>query len=648
MSYLEFNKQQLINLEYSLSKEVLRSNRAGSFASSTIINCNTRKYHGLLICPLEQLDGESHVLLSTLHETVIQHDTEFHLGINRYPDKYHPLGHKYVREFNTEPIPAIIYRVGGVVLKREILLAEEEDRILMKYTLLEAHSPTKLKFQPFLAFRQVHKLSKANMDVNTKFEPVKNGIKCKMYQGYPNLFMQFSRKVEYVHAPDWYYNIEYLEEKKRGYDHTEDLFVPGFFELSIKKGESIIFSAGTTETPTHTLKRKFTAQLKKRIPRNNFDSCLKNSAQQFFVKKGKRTEVIAGFPWFGRWARDTFIALPGLTLSMNDIKTYQAVLDTMSSDLHGSLFNNMGKQLSKDLDSVDAPLWFFWAVQKYTAHTKQPQKAWKNWGAKMKKILKAYKNGRVHNIKMHNNGLVFSGEKGHALTWMDAIVQQKPVTPRIGYNVEVNALWYNALQFSLELAEAAKDTKFIEEWQSVPAQTKASFHELFWNKKHNFLTDTVNADLPQDKAVRPNQIFAASMPYSMLNLEQMKAIVDVVKRELLTPRGLRSLSPKNQAYHGVCVGNVQERDTAYHQGTAWVWLLGAYAEAYLRVYEKSGLHHIEKIYNNFEPEIWNHGIGSISEIYDGNPPHEARGAISQAWSVAEILRIKQMIDGFGG
>ncbi|MGC9343965.1 MAG: glycogen debranching enzyme N-terminal domain-containing protein, partial [Bacteroidales bacterium] len=258
MGYLQFDKSQLINLEYSLSKEILRSNRAGSYASTTIIGCNTRKYHGLLAAPLKDGSDDRFLLLSTLDATVIQHEQEFNLGIHKYQgDLYVPRGHKYVRDYEVGKVGETIYRVGGVVLKRESLLVEKQEQILIKFTLLEAHSPTTLKLKPFLAYRSIHALSKANSFVNTKFRNVDNGISIRLYEGMPSLFMQCSKKVEYVHQPDWYYNIEYLEEQKRGYDYKEDLFVPGYFEFGIRKGESVIFSASTKRVSSAGLKRKY-------------------------------------------------------------------------------------------------------------------------------------------------------------------------------------------------------------------------------------------------------------------------------------------------------------------------------------------------------------------------------------------------------
>jgi len=646
MSYLRFDKSRLINLEYSLGKEILRTNRAGSYASMTIIGCNTRKYHGLLVCPVDQLDGERHVLLSSLDETVIQHGKEFNIGIHKYEgDNYQPKGHKYVRDFEAETIPVTIIRVGGVVLRKERLLVENDEQILIKYTLLEAHSPTILRFKPFLAFRNIHALSKFNLTANIKSEFVPNGIKSKLYNGYPYLHMQFSKSVDFIPVPDWYYNIEYLEEQKRGYDYKEDLFVPGYFELPIKKGESVVFSGSTKEVYPNSITRRFTAELKKRIPRDDFKNCLINSARQFIVRKKGETRIIAGFPWFDCWGRDTFISLPGLTLSIDDPKTFLQVTDTEVKKLKEGLFPNMGSGEDAGYNSVDAPLWFFWAIQQYVDYAGSEMSVWKKYSGHMKAILAAYRNGASFNIRMQENGLIWAGEEGKALTWMDAVVDGYPVTQRKGFAVEINALWYNAVKFALELAEKAGDNKFVMELVNMPEKIKESFNILFCDSDKTYLADYVDGDY-KDWSVRPNQIFAVSLKYSPLDNDKKKQVLDTVRKELLTPRGLRTLSPKNPDYKAVYEGNQEQRDKAYHQGTVWPWLLGHYCEGYLKLHKKSGIGFVRQLVEGFEEVMSEHGIGSISEIYDGNPPHLPGGAISQAWSVAEILRILSMLDKY--
>ncbi len=647
MSYIKFDKTQLINLEYSLKREILRSNRAGSYAFTTLIGCNTRKYHGLLVCPIENLDGGTHVLLSSLDETIIQHNSFFNLGFHRYKDGYYdPKGHKYIRDFSIEPNLSFTYRVGGVVLKKEFVLISHEPRLMIRYTLLDAHSPTKIRFKPFLAFRNIHSLSKANLDVNRKYIPVENGIKVKLYNGYPWLFLQFSKKIEYVHVPDWYYNIEYIEERDRGYDYLEDLFVPGYFELPIRKGETVVFTAGLEQATTRSLNRQFDKELKSRIERNSFENCLINAAQQFFVYKKTGTEIIAGFPWFGTWGRDTFIALPGLTIPQNKLDTFRDVLNTMIRRMKGPFFPNVGSGENAIYNSVDAPLWFIWALQQYCEFTRCYKKAWKEYGKVIKRILTHFREGTDFNIKMHDNGLLWQGVPGMALTWMDSIVDGKPVTPRIGFAVEINALWYNAIMYSLTLAKIATDRNFILDWIDVPKKIRDSFLTFFYDPQKRYLADVVTYE-EKDWSVRPNQVFATSLPYSPIEDENIKrSILDIVQRELLTPKGLRTLSPNHPEYKGRYFGNQQQRDLAYHQGTVWPWLLGAFAEGMFRIHGKSALPLIEKIYQGFEEDMIVHGIGTISEIYDGDPPHNPNGAVSQAWSVAELLRIKLMIDQF--
>jgi predicted glycogen debranching enzyme len=644
MSYLKFEKSELINLEYSLSREVIRSNRAGSYASTTIIGCNTRKYHGLLVSPLEEMDGEHHVLLSNLDATVIQHEKEFNLGIHKYEgDNYVPKGHKYVRDFDATKGSYLIYRVGGVVLSREMLLVSREEQVMIRYTLLDAHSKTWLRLKPFLAFRNYHALSKSNLYANTKYTKVENGIRSKLYEGYPGLYMQCSKSVDFVPVPDWYFNIEYMEEQKRGYDFKEDLYVPGYFEMPIKKGESVIFSASTSRVKPAGLKRKFTVELNARIPKDSYKHCLLNAAQQFVVRKKNSTEIKAGFPWFGTWGRDTFMALPGLTLTTGDLDTAFEVIDSMVIRMKNGLFPNTVIKGKPAFNSVDAPLWFIWALQQLEVYAPDAD-LWKKYGKVIRSILEAYRDGTTGIVTLMENGLLYAAEEGKALTWMDAVVDGIPVTQRPGSPVEVNALWYNAVCQALEWSESI-DKKFYNAWSHLPDQMTGSFLENFWDEEKGYLADYVNGSF-RDMSVRPSQVIAVSVRHSPLSPEMKKSILDVIESELLTPRGLRSLSPKNELYKGVYEGNQEKRDRAYHQGTVWPWLLEHFAKGYLRVHKKSGQTVIKRIYDGFEEDLAIRGLGSISEIYDGNPPHLPRGSISQATGVAALLRIGEMIEGF--
>jgi len=643
MSYIKFDKAQVVNLEYSLGREMIRTNRAGSYSSTTLVGCNTRKYHGLLVCPVDELGGERFVLLSSLDVTVVNKDKSFNIGIRKYKgDYFSPKGHKYVEDYDTDDIPARIYRVGNVILKQERLLVHYEEQLLIRYTILDATEPMKLQFRPFLAFRNIHQLTHANLSANTKVDFIENGIRSKMYEGFPFLNMQFSTEVEFIPVPDWYLGVEYIEEQKRGYDYSEDLFTPGFFELKAKKGDIIVFSASTKEENTSGLEQKFIKNGSGKIPRDSFINCLRNAAQQFVEKRGGKTLIIAGYPWFGAWGRDTFIALPGLALARHRLVLYREVLDTQVNKMKDGLFPNMGSASDPAFNSVDAPLWFFWAVQQYTEHGGTD--GWERYGAAARSVLNAFKNGTAFNIHMRDNGLIYADAPGKALTWMDAVVNGVPVTPRRGYDVEINALWYNAVCFSLEMAKLENDKKFIKEYEKLPELIKKSFLELFWEEKLGYLADYVNDSEGKNTFVRPNMVIAVSLPYSMLSKEQMKKVLDVTDRDLVTVRGLRTLSPRNKLYQGVCEGNQEERDNAYHQGTVWPWLYGPFCEGWLKVYGQQGVQKVKKLIYGLEAVMSEHGISTISEIYDGDPPHLPRGCISQAWSVGEVLRIIDLLD----
>lgn len=636
MSYIHFDKTQLINLNYSLEREIIRTNRGGCYTSTTIIGCNTRKYHGLLVAPQPQIDEQLHVMLSTVHETVIQHGASFNLGISKFPGNYSPRGHKYLEDFDSEPIPKLTYRVGGVLLQKELILDTNRDRVMIRYTLLDAHSPTKIQIKPFLAFRGYHHLMKANDQINKDFEVVPNGAKFQLYPQYTPLYLQLSKTNEFHSKPEWYFNFEYIMERERGYEYQEDLFLPGYFEFDIAKGESVIFSAGLVEADPSTRQRAFEKEIARRVPRNNFENCLINSAGQFIQKRDGKTHVIAGYPWFGWWGRDTFVASPGLVLTQGNKETFLDIMDTMVADLHGPLFPNVGSGVMRNLASMDAPLWFFWSLQQYILFTGDEKTIKSKYLGKMKGIIDGFRKGTDYNIHMLDNDLISGGEEGFALTWMDAVNSDGPVTPRIGSPVEINALWYNALCFYHELTGD-------EEVKAIAGRVKTSFNETFWDENRGYLADYVNGTY-KDWSIRPNMIFATSLPYSPLEESQMDAVLEIVKSKLLTGRGLRSLAPDDPAYKGYYHGNQFSRDQAYHNGTVWAWLLGHFVDGYLRLHGKSGKHFVEKIIKGFDGVMTQYGVGTIAEIYDGDPPHRPKGSISQAWSVGELLRIMNLVN----
>ena len=644
MSYLKFEKALMTNLQESLPKEVLRTNRSGAYSFSTIVDCNIRKYHGLLVVPVPELDDENHVLLSSLDCTVIQHGAEFNLGLHKYQgNNFSPKGHKYIREFNCDKVPTTIYRVGGVILKKELVFQIYEDRLLIRYTLLDAHSETTLRLRPFLAFRSVRQFTHENSTASREYHLVDNGIKTCMYAGYPDLYMQLSKENKFVFQPDWYRGVEYPKEQERGYASNEDLYVPGYFEMQIKKGESIVFVASTSETDTNDLESRFDHEVDIRIPRDNFFRCLVNAAHQFHLRtKNDERYILAGYPWFKCRARDTFIALPGLTLSIQEQHYFELVMDTAEKELRDFM---KGKPQGRiyEMEKPDVPLWCIWAIQQYAKETSKAQ-CQKKYGKLVQDILTYLIKQKHPNLTIKENGLVYSDGRNEAVTWMNSTVNGRPVIPRTGFIVEFNALWYNALCFGASLAADAGNSKWAAELEKRAGQVKTSFVSTFLNE-YGYLFDYVDGNM-MDWSVRPNMIFAVAFDYSPLSQDQKKSVLDVCTRELLTPKGLRSLSPKSGGYNPIYVGPQSQRDYAYHQGTAWPWLGGFYMEACLKLYKRTRLSFIERQMVGYEDEMSYHALGTISELFDGNPPFHGRGASSFAMNVGEILRTLEIMEKY--
>ena len=645
MSYLRFEKALMTNLQESLPKELLRTNRSGAYSCSTIVDCNTRKYHGLLVVPVPELDDENHVLLSSLDVTVIQHGAEFNLGLHKYQgNNYSPKGHKYIREFDCDKVPTTLYRVGGVILKKEVVFQHYEDRILIRYTLVDAHSATTLRFRPFLAFRSVRQFTFENGVACREYQTVDNGIKTRMYAGYPELYMQFSRKNEFVFQPDWYRGVEYPKEQERGYACNEDLYVPGYFEMPIKKGESIVFAASTSEIKTRQLKALFDDEVAQRNPRDNFFHCLVNAAHQFHRReKNDDRYILAGYPWFKCRARDTFIALPGLTLSIEEDDYFHLVMSTAERALRLFMEGKPQTTYMAEIEQPDVPLWCIWTLQQYAKEA--GNEACLQRYVKLLIDLMDFIIANKHpNLKLKENGLVYAEGREKPCTWMNSMANGRPVVPRTGYIVEFNALWYNALCFCGMMAEADGAHDKAEELKARAELAQKSFISTFLNE-YGYLYDYVDNGYV-DWSVRPNMIFPVAFDYSPLTQEQKKNILDMCTRELLTPKGLRSLSPKSGGYNPIYVGPQVQRDYAYHQGTAWPWLGGFYVEASLKLYKRTRLSFLERQMVGYEDEMLSNCLGTISELYDGNPPFQGRGAISFAMNVAEILRALEMLEKY--
>ena len=645
MGYIRFEKSLMTNLEETLPKELLRTNRSGAYACSSILDCNTRKYHGLLVLPIPEIDDDNHVLLSALDVSVVQHGAVFNLGVHKYRgNTYSPNGHKYIREFNCDKVPTTLYRVGGVLLKKEVVFQHFEDRILIRYTLEDAHSATTLRFKPFLAFRSVREFTHENTVASREYHEVENGIKTCMYAGYPDLFMQFSKKNTFVFEPNWYRGLEYPKEQERGYDANEDLYVPGYFEMNIKKGESIVFSASIKEFTTKGLCQLFEDEVNERSPRDNFFHCLVNAAHQFHISEGNGDEyILAGYPWFKCRARDTFVALPGLTLAIEEESYFEAVMRTAERGLREFMDDKPLTVNIAEIEQPDVLLWAVWAIQQYGRETGK-ERCIEKYGQLVKDIIIYIRSNKHPNLILDDNGLIRTNGKDKAVTWMNSTINGKPAVPRSGYIVEFNALWYNALKFAATIATDMGEPHETENLEEMAERCKKAFVDTFLNE-YGYLYDFVNGNMV-DWSVRPNMIFAVALDYSPLELNQKKSVLDVCTRELLTPKGLRTLSPKSGGYNPMYVGSQIQRDYAYHQGTAWPWLGGFYMEACLKLYKRTRLSFIERQMVGYEDEMFYHCLGTIPELFDGNPPFHGRGAISFAMNVGEILRTLELLEKY--
>jgi predicted glycogen debranching enzyme len=643
MSYVNFSPSKLTNLEFTTKREIVRTNHAGSYISTTLNGCNTRKYHGLLVCPINSLGGGKHVLLSALDESIKVKGAIFNLAVRRFEGGYiEPRGNKYLQKFDYEKIPRFTFQIGEITLTKERLLVEKEQQLLVKYTLEESPVPVILRFRPFLAFRNIHDLCKSNMYIQTRFNEENNGISLRLYDGFPRLFMQFSSKPEFLSSPDWHYNIEYIKEKNRGYPCLEDLYTPGVFEVVLKKSESLIFSAATFPGNPVTFKQRYSREVSKRVNRDSFIGCLKNSANQFIqFKDDVAVDIIAGYPWYNSISRETFISLSGLRVAQSERRLALEVLSTYLPYLKNGLFPNSISDNFPVYHSADASLWFIWAMQNMKTHGSRFKEFGPPFYQAIKEILWNYRKGTPL-VTMLEDGLLFAAEQGIALTWMDSYSYGQPNVPRYGKPVEINALWYNAVCFGIESAKNEKDTDFLEEWKYLPEKIAESFIKAFWNDGKGYLADVENG-LFTDWSVRPNMVIATAMPYTPLSREQREKTIEVVRHHLLTPRGLRSLSPEDPAYRGSVDGSPDQREEATHKGAAFPWLIQFFAKTWLSLYGKTGIPFLKKLIHGFESEMSDNCIGTVSEMYDGSSPHPGKGAISQAWNVAALLYTMQLI-----
>ena len=642
MSFLKFNKTELVNLSYSLKKEILGANKTGAYFNTTIVNCNTRRYHALLAVTLDRFGGDRYVLLSDIDESLVISGKQFNLGIHCYGDIYEPRGHKYVIDFDAVPVPQITYSIGEVKFRKSFMLVPDKNQILIKYEVLESKSSVGLKLKPFLAFRNAHSLTHRNDAADLSYSAVANGISCCMYSGFPSLNIQLSRrKHTFSYAPDWYMNVTYSDEYRRGFDCREDLFVPGTFELTLKPGESVVLSASLEEENASGLSAGFNRLLGEKWIVENYRDQLSICADRLITNHNGRLKVCAGLSWMGTGLlRETLQSVTGLALyGLKDTGQFEGVLDNLIEDNQERFFRRTTQ--------VEAPLRLACVLQHYISFGADPKRIWAKYGETVRKVIESYMPGVRREVAMHPNGMLWAQMDGVALSWMNAYVDGRPVTERAGYQVETNALWYNAICFAVDMEKrfGRKNGEFISFWSGIAALIKANYRKMFWNDSIGCLADYVGVN-GQNLEIRPNQLYAIWVDNSPLDEELYSSIIRVVDNELVTSRGIRTLSPRDPKYRGVYEGSQVERDLAYHQGSTRIFLLDVYIGSCFKMNGASFLRRAEWLIKGFYEDLNRHGVGCFSELYDGDPPHEAHGAISSARSTSALLNIENMMDKY--
>lgn len=636
---------EIIDMSNSSKIEWLETNGLGGYASSTILGLNTRRYHGLLVSSLNP-PVEREVIVSKLDETIIIDNKTFELSVNQYPGAVHPQGYNYLDEFRKNLFPEFIYSFNQVKIKKTVAAINGRNTTVIIYDILEAVDKFEIRLTPFIAMRNFHSLRKADSNLHAEYSFQKGLLKFKFNDKPTTLFASINVG-EFISQQDWYYNFEYLEEMERGLDFREDLFKPGYFTLKVNKGDQLIVTLSTNQINREGVEL-YESELNRRENLvkdiNLKDDVLKHlilAADQFIVKrKAAGQTIIAGYHWFSDWGRDTMISLPGLTISTERYNDAQHILETFASVIDkGMIPNNFPDNGAlPEYNTVDATLWFVIAIRRFLDETNDFYFVRETIYPQIKKLIEWHEKGTRYNIHEDYDGLLYAGEPGMQLTWMDAKIGNWVITPRQGKAVEINALWYNLLKIAHDLAKNFNDKDCEIYYKAKAAKVLKNFKETFWYNEGGYLYDFVDGD-NRDTSFRPNQLYALSLPYKLLNTDQAKIIVDKVYEKLYTPFGIRSLSPDDKNYNPIYTGDQYSRDAAYHQGTVWSFLLGTFADAIEFAYPEEKNARIKKIIEEFIPHLSLAGIGTVSEIFDGESPNYPKGCIAQAWSVAEFLRI---------
>lgn len=635
--------------EGSFSREWLETNGIGGYASATVACANTRRYHGLLVAATRPPLGRV-VMLSKFEETLIVGGVRFELSSNQYPGTIHPDGYKYLTRFRLDPFPVWTFEVAGIEIERLLFMPHGENTTVVQWKIKDDLSvriarPT-LEVKPLLAFRDHHHLRHEDGEFDGSYHADDGVVSIRPYPEMSPLYLTHSA-MTLDDQGHWYRDLEYAIERERGFDFQEDLFQP--FSLTFDLATTATIIASTEPRTAGDATKLEKSEIKRRaelVVRAETDDeslwPLVLAADQFIVARGTGKTVIAGYHWFSDWGRDTMIALPGLTLATNRPDIAKSILAEFSSYISEGMLPNRFPDVGEtpDYNTVDATLWYFEAIRAFVGKTNDLQFVRETLYEKLVDIVNWHVRGTRYGIKVDGDGLLHAGQPGVQLTWMDAKVGDWVVTPRTGKPVEIQALWYNSLCVLADLAREFDDSKRQNIYHSMAAKAKASFRRTFWNAKDACLYDVVDGDL-KDSSIRPNQIFAVSLAHTMLDTAPARKVVDKVEAELLTPFGLRSLSPRDPSYAPIYKGSPLERDAAYHQGTVWAWLIGPFIDAYRRTHSKDAMaeRRIVEMTSGLQTHLSGAMVGQISEIFDGDAPHNPRGAAAQAWSVAELLRV---------
>lgn len=647
---IEFNRDVCGNLEDALSREWMETNGIGGFASSTIPGVNTRRYHGLLTAALNPPVGR-HVLLSKLEETVFLDGAKYDLSANIYPGSVYPEGYEHLKAFRLDPFPIFTYDVAGLEIEKRVFMVHGENTTVVEYEVIGEGRCT-LEIRPLIAFRDYHSTTHANSALNPEVEEAAGEVSIQPYGGLPRLY--FNHNATWKEAGgNWYYNFEYPREQERGLDYREDLFQPFMLQFEIGRGTKAVIVASTIPHNVSIADSARTSEIARRAAlADNLSPAippgLAVAADQFIVRRSADLHtIIAGYHWFADWGRDTMISLPGLTLATGRYDVARDILLAFSRAADRGMLPNRFPDEGEDpeYNTVDASLWFFETIGKFIAYTGDYGFVRANLYSTMTSIIDWHLQGTRYGIHCGADGLISGGDPHTQLTWMDAKIGEFVATPRNGKPVEIQALWYNALRLTASLAARFGDTAAEKQANAIAPVTLESFQTQFWNESAGCLYDVVR-DNDRDGSIRPNQVIALSLGSTMVPADRAKSILNVVERELLTPYGLRTLSPSDPAYCHHCNGSQVDRDSAYHQGTIWPWLMGPFITAHVRAYGLTDK--ALSLLSAFEDHWRQAGIGSISEIMDADAPFAPRGCVAQAWSVAEMIRVlsEDLASGF--